>query len=123
MLQFLGGVDPNLVMASFAFTAITMVGIGGLSVFNSVIYKRPRDSIAITYLLLLAYIGLSTALVQYHPPSIFVRGGPPANWEERLNPPIKPLGHSVHTFPAGMPLVRMTAAQQPWPAEYGTAAG
>jgi ABC-type transport system involved in multi-copper enzyme maturation permease subunit len=84
MLQFLGGVDPNLVMASFAFTMLTMIGIGGLSIFNSVIYKRPRDSIAITYLLLLAYIGLSTALFQYHPPSIFARGTPPATWEEQL---------------------------------------
>jgi len=84
MLQFLGGVDPNLVMASFAFTAITMIGIGGLSIFNSVVYKRPRDSISITYLLLLAYLGLSTALVQYHPPSILARGTPPVNLEEQL---------------------------------------
>jgi ABC-type transport system involved in multi-copper enzyme maturation permease subunit len=71
LLQFLGGIDPNLVVAGFGFTAMTMVGIGGMSILNSVIYKRPRDSIAISYLFLIAYLFLSTFLFQYQPPTAF----------------------------------------------------
>src|SRR5439155_19404200 len=37
----------------------------------SVIYKRPRDSIAISYLFLIAYMFLSTFLFQYQPPAAF----------------------------------------------------
>ncbi|MCI0376091.1 MAG: ABC transporter permease subunit [Gemmataceae bacterium] len=60
LLQFLGGVDPNLVLAGFAVTGLTMLGLGGVSILQSVIFKRPRDSIAITYLLLIAYLALGT---------------------------------------------------------------
>ena len=35
LIQFLGGVDPNLVLAGFAVTALTMAGLGGLSILNS----------------------------------------------------------------------------------------
>jgi ABC-type transport system involved in multi-copper enzyme maturation permease subunit len=80
MLQFLGGIDPNLVMASFAFTMLTTIGLGGVSILNSVIYKRPRDSITITYLFILGYLGLTTALLQAAPPSTFLRGAPGLEW-------------------------------------------
>lgn len=55
-LQFLGGVDPNLVLAGFAATALTAASLGGLSILNSVWMKKPRDAIAITYLTGGAYI-------------------------------------------------------------------
>src|SRR5262249_34953404 len=35
-LQFLGGVDPNLVLAGFLATGLTMLSLGGLSIVNSV---------------------------------------------------------------------------------------
>jgi ABC-type transport system involved in multi-copper enzyme maturation permease subunit len=85
MLQFLGGVDPNLVMASFAFTMLTTIGLGGVSILNSAIYKRPRDSIAISYLYILAYLGLTTALLRAAPPSMFLGGSPPLPWQEALD--------------------------------------
>ncbi len=59
ILQFLGGVDPNLVLAGFAATGLTMAGLGGLSVFTSIHFKKPRDAIAVTYLFVLAYYGVS----------------------------------------------------------------
>jgi len=40
LLQFLAA-SIQLVIAGFGFTAVTMVGIGGMSILNSVIYKRP----------------------------------------------------------------------------------
>lgn len=61
-VQFLGGVDPNLVMAGFGFTAMLMLGLGGISIFHSVAFRRPRDAIAMTYLLVIAYHAVGTIL-------------------------------------------------------------
>lgn len=55
-LQFLGGVDPNLVLAGFAATGLTMASLAGLSILNSVWCKRTRDALAITYLTAGAYL-------------------------------------------------------------------
>jgi ABC-type transport system involved in multi-copper enzyme maturation permease subunit len=60
-LQFLGGVDPNMVLAGFAATAITMFSVAGLSMLNSVMCRRARDAIVMTYLMALAYYILATA--------------------------------------------------------------
>src|SRR5262249_55881302 len=60
-LQFLGGVDPNLVLAGFAATALTMFSVAGLGILYSVWYKKPRDAIVMTYLTAAAYLLLSGA--------------------------------------------------------------
>src|SRR5947209_3040403 len=59
LLQFLGGVDPGLMFTGFAATGLTMVSLAGLSIFNSVLAKRPRDAIALTYLAAVGYLLLS----------------------------------------------------------------
>jgi ABC-type transport system involved in multi-copper enzyme maturation permease subunit len=59
-LQFLGGVDFSMVLASFAATALTMYSLGGLSMLNSVMCRRARDAIVMTYLMAVAYIILAT---------------------------------------------------------------
>jgi ABC-type transport system involved in multi-copper enzyme maturation permease subunit len=59
LMQFLGGVDPNLVLACFAATGITMASAGSLSILLSVYAKKPRDAIVLTYLTMLAYLGFS----------------------------------------------------------------
>jgi ABC-type transport system involved in multi-copper enzyme maturation permease subunit len=56
LMQFLGGVDPGLVLAGFAATALTMASLAALSILMSVYAKKPRDAIALTYLTALAYI-------------------------------------------------------------------
>lgn len=61
-MQFLGGVSPNLIIAGFVTTAMTMFGLAGISIFQSTYYKRPRDAIAITYLMVLAYVIISLLL-------------------------------------------------------------
>jgi ABC-type transport system involved in multi-copper enzyme maturation permease subunit len=59
LLQFLGGVDPNLVLAAFAATALTMLGLGGVSILLSTYLRKPRDAIALTYMAVAAYYLLS----------------------------------------------------------------
>jgi ABC-type transport system involved in multi-copper enzyme maturation permease subunit len=54
-LQFLGGVDFSMVLAGFAATALTMYSMAGLSILNSVMCRRARDAIVMTYLMALAY--------------------------------------------------------------------
>ena len=57
-LQFMGGIDPNLLLAGFAGTGLTMLSIAGVSIFASTISRRTRDALLIVYLSMLAYVGL-----------------------------------------------------------------
>ncbi len=59
-LQFLGGVDFSMVLASFAATALTMYSLAGLSIMNSVMCRRARDAIVMTYLMAVAYLMIAT---------------------------------------------------------------
>jgi ABC-type transport system involved in multi-copper enzyme maturation permease subunit len=54
-LQFLGGVDPNLLLASFAVVGLSMVSLASVSILFSVRCRRPRDAIVLTYLVVLLY--------------------------------------------------------------------
>lgn len=58
-LQFLGGVDPALVLAGFAATFLTVISLACLSICFSVLVRKTRDAIALTYLTALAYLLLS----------------------------------------------------------------
>jgi ABC-type transport system involved in multi-copper enzyme maturation permease subunit len=55
ILQLMGGVDPELMLAGFAGVALTMLGIASISILFSTLLKKPRDAISVTYLFLLAY--------------------------------------------------------------------
>jgi ABC-type transport system involved in multi-copper enzyme maturation permease subunit len=59
ILQFMGGVDPNLVLAGFAVTGLSMASMASLSILVSVYAKKPRTAIVLSYLILLAYLGLA----------------------------------------------------------------
>src|SRR5437773_1513327 len=69
LTQFMGGVDPDLVLAGFVITAITMASLAALSILQSVYAKKPRDAIVLTYLAALAYVGLSSALMIFAIPA------------------------------------------------------
>lgn len=60
LIQFLGGVDPNLLLASFAATAVTMASLTSLGILLSVYARKPRDAIVSAYLWMAAYLGLSS---------------------------------------------------------------
>jgi ABC-type transport system involved in multi-copper enzyme maturation permease subunit len=72
MVQFLGGVDPTLVLIGFALTFLTMLGLGGLSILFSTLLRKSRDAISMTYLTGVAYLALSfwafTFLLRFGPP-------------------------------------------------------
>jgi ABC-type transport system involved in multi-copper enzyme maturation permease subunit len=57
-VQFLGGVDPGLVLAGFAATALTVASLAGVSILASVYARRSRDAIMRTYLAVGVYCGL-----------------------------------------------------------------
>jgi ABC-type transport system involved in multi-copper enzyme maturation permease subunit len=59
MLQFLGGVDPNLLLAGFAFTGLSMVSLTGLGILVSVYAHHPRQAILRTYAWALVYLVVS----------------------------------------------------------------
>ncbi|HKI36360.1 MAG TPA: ABC transporter permease subunit [Gemmataceae bacterium] len=61
LLQLLGGVDPNLMLAGFVATAMTMLSLAALSILNSVYATKPRTAIALTYVQVAAYLALTTA--------------------------------------------------------------
>jgi ABC-type transport system involved in multi-copper enzyme maturation permease subunit len=85
MVQFFGGVDPDLVLGGFAATGLTMVSLAGLSILNSVYTKKPRDAIVLTYLMVAAYLGISgmsrwlIATPRLGPTPII-----PENWDDLL---------------------------------------
>ena len=56
MLQFIGGVDAQLMLAGFAGTGLTMLGIASLSILMSTLFQKPRDSIGVTYLLIVTFV-------------------------------------------------------------------
>lgn len=60
ILQFIGGVDQDLMLAGFAWIALSMLGIASVSILFSTIFQKPRDAISLTYLLGVAYAGLAT---------------------------------------------------------------
>ncbi len=60
ILQFIGGVDPELVLAGFAGIGLTMLGIASISMLFSTLFQKPRDAISLTYLMLVAYVSVAT---------------------------------------------------------------
>lgn len=60
ILQFVGGVDTELMIAGFLGTGLTMLGIASISILFSTLFQRPRDAIGLSYLTLVAYGALGT---------------------------------------------------------------
>jgi len=100
IVQFLGGVDPNLLLASFAATGLTMASLAGYSILNSVLSKRSRDAIATTYLGAIGYVVLSSASWLLLAPGLGLSTFPStANWASPIT-----LTNCVEVFNAGNPL-------------------
>lgn len=59
LTQFLGGVDPYLLLAGFAATGLTVVSLASLSILNSVLARKPLEAIVRTYVLMLIYLIVS----------------------------------------------------------------
>src|SRR6266478_3178718 len=59
LVQLWGGVDPDLMLSGFAVSGLTILSLAGLSILCSAYTKRPRDAIVLSYLAVVAYLGLS----------------------------------------------------------------
>src|SRR5262249_33048401 len=62
LLLFLGGVDPNQVLGSFAATGVTLLSLACLSILSSAYVPKPVTAILLTYLEVAAYLIGSTLL-------------------------------------------------------------
>jgi ABC-type transport system involved in multi-copper enzyme maturation permease subunit len=62
MLQFVGGIDPNLTLAAYALTFSIMLGEAGVSIACSAICRRPRDAIGVAYVCIVAYYALALGM-------------------------------------------------------------
>lgn len=60
ILQFLGGVDNDLMLAGFAGTGLIMFSQACASIYFSTMFQKPRDAIGMSYLATIAYISLGT---------------------------------------------------------------
>lgn len=97
LLQFLGGVDPNLVLAGFAATGMTLAGLAGLSILCSIWAKKPRDAIALTYLAAGAYLILSAMSLLLLIPDLELAQWPSTNtWASPVT-----VEDLVHVFNSG----------------------
>src|SRR5262249_39437353 len=56
LIQFLGGVDPEMVLAAFAATGALMVSLAAVSILASVHARKTRNAILLTYLAMGAYV-------------------------------------------------------------------
>ncbi len=68
--QFLGGVDPGLLIAGFVATAMTALSLACLSMLWSVFSNKARDAILMTYLSVVLYFAAAlTCLIVVHAPT------------------------------------------------------
>jgi ABC-type transport system involved in multi-copper enzyme maturation permease subunit len=59
LMQFFGGIDPDLVLAGFSATVLIVISLAALSIAASVLSRKARDAIALTYLAAVAYVVVS----------------------------------------------------------------
>jgi ABC-type transport system involved in multi-copper enzyme maturation permease subunit len=67
LMQFFGGIDPGLLLASFVVTALTAGSLAGLGILLSVQRRRARDAIILTYLAALGYVAIASLCLAIPP--------------------------------------------------------
>jgi ABC-type transport system involved in multi-copper enzyme maturation permease subunit len=101
LVQFLGGVDPNLVLAGFAATVLTVLSLAGVGTLASVYARRARDAVLLTYLVVAAY-GILCMLI-----------GALGSWAPPSGAAARALRAAVRAFQAGNPFYALAALDQP----------
>jgi ABC-type transport system involved in multi-copper enzyme maturation permease subunit len=67
LMQFFGGIDPALLLATFAATALTACSLAALGILMSVQRRRARDAIVLTYLAAAGYVAIATLTLAVPP--------------------------------------------------------
>jgi hypothetical protein len=60
LMQFFGGIDPGMLLASFAATALTAISLAALGILLSVQRRRARDAIILTYMAAAGYAAIAS---------------------------------------------------------------
>jgi len=92
LMQFFGGIDPDLVIAGFVATVLIVLTLAAVGMAASVLSRKARDAIALTYLVGVAYIVLSLLLYG-------LAGIPGLKWDFDL------LGYTISSEDAAYPFV------------------
>jgi ABC-type transport system involved in multi-copper enzyme maturation permease subunit len=69
-LQFLGGIDPTLLLAGFAATAVTVLSLACLGILFSTLSRKAYVAIVVTYLAATAYLLVSALSLPLADPSL-----------------------------------------------------
>ncbi|MFO0938639.1 MAG: ABC transporter permease [Gemmataceae bacterium] len=103
-LMLFGGIDPELLLAVYACTIITMLSLASLSIFFSTNCRKPRDAIVLTYFMAALYFLVTLIAPVFMSRFSIINGGPLviAGWEV----PIEWLGACLG---AGNPLFALIA--------------
>lgn len=64
-LQFLGGIDPGLLLTAFAGTGIIVLSLASVGLFFSTFLRRTREAIILTYLVVPIYLLLTGAVEEF----------------------------------------------------------
>lgn len=62
LIQFFGGIDPSILLVTFAATGCAMAGLIGVSIVQSVRCRKARDAIIFTFVIAGAYVGICQLL-------------------------------------------------------------
>jgi ABC-type transport system involved in multi-copper enzyme maturation permease subunit len=109
LMQFFGGIDPGLLLGSFAVTALTALSLAGLGTLLSVQRRRARDAIVLTYLAAVGYVAIASLCLAI--PPLYItwyhewRGesGVPGGMMSVMPPYYSEVQETVEWFNAGNP--------------------
>ena len=110
LMQFFGGIDPGLLLASFTVTALTAYSLAGLGILLSVQRRRARDAIILTYLAAAGYVAIASATLlipplwmQYHLEAQRAQKANPVLGQPAAPPYFEEIKTTVEWFNAGNP--------------------
>jgi ABC-type transport system involved in multi-copper enzyme maturation permease subunit len=107
-MEFMGGVDPDLVLLGFLATALTMLSLAGFGILCSVHARKSREAILLTYLGAGTYVFLSLfGFTLYRTPLGSL------SWH--VGPFELTGGDLIEIFTSGNPLVQMLRVAQAGP--------
>jgi ABC-type transport system involved in multi-copper enzyme maturation permease subunit len=105
VMEFMGGVDPDLVLLGFIATALTMISLASFGVLCSVHARKSREAILLTYLGAGTYVLLSLF-------SFSLYRTPLGSLSWHLGPFELRGGDLIELFTSGNPLVQMLRVAQ-----------
>jgi ABC-type transport system involved in multi-copper enzyme maturation permease subunit len=105
-LLMFGGIDPSLLLAGFVTTGVTVLSLGALSIWNSVVLGRVRDAMLATYGIAAAYLLLSGVLASLQTSLGWSTFPSTDTWDSPFT-----LGNVIDAFASGNVFIAMQTLQ------------